>query len=207
MRAAAPLVLVAAALAACVIAPSARAHDDPASDYLLGQQVFLPFDANAPADKQQSLIAVVAAANRAGYTIRVAVIWSSGDLGPIAGLWRKPRAYARFLGDELASGYKRRLLVVMPNGFGFNWPKHNATAEYAQLANVPVRPGSAGLVDAATAAVRHLAAASGVKVAPVHIASPAKQSMRDRKIIVLGAIVAIALVTLPRVALRRRRRR
>ncbi len=32
---------------ACVCAGTARADGDPASDYLIGQQVFLPFDAKA----------------------------------------------------------------------------------------------------------------------------------------------------------------
>ena len=43
MRATVALVLLAAALA-CAAAPSARADGDPASDYLLTQKVFFPFD-------------------------------------------------------------------------------------------------------------------------------------------------------------------
>lgn len=206
MRAAFSLALVAVTLAACAIAPSARADGDPASDYLLVQQVFFPSDAKFPAAKQQQVAAVVAAANRAGFAIRVAVIWSSYDMGSITSLWRKPRTYARFLGAELGYVYKQRLLVVMPNGFGFNRPKHTVTAEYALLARIPVRPGPAGLLDAADAAVRSLAAASGVKVVPVHVASPAQRNSHDRTIIILGAIAAIAFATLLRLALRRRRR-
>ena len=205
MRTAASVVLVVAALVACAVVPSARADGDPASDYLLTQQVFFPFDAKFPAEKQQQLAAVVTAANRAGYSIRVAVIWSSYDLGAITGLWRKPRTYARFLSAELEYVYKQRLLVVMPNGFGFNRPKHTVAAEYALLAKIPVRPGSVGLLDAAGTAVQRLAAASGVKVVPVPVASPSNRNSRDRTIIILGAIAAIALATLLRLALRRRR--
>jgi hypothetical protein len=207
MRTAAVVVLVVAALAACAVVPSARADGDPASDYLLTQQVFLPFDAKFPADKQQQLTAVVTAANRAGYKIRVAVIWSSYDLGAITGLWRKPRTYARFLSAELEFVYKQRLLVVMPNGFGFNRPKHTAGAEYALLAKIPVRPDAAGLLDAAGTAVKRLAAASGVKVVPVAVASPSQRNSHDRAIIILGAIAAIAIATLLRLGLRRPRRR
>jgi len=207
MRTAASIVLVAAALAACTVAPSARADGDPASDYLLTQQVFFPFDAKFPADKQQQLTAVVTAANRAGYTIRVAVIWSSYDLGAITGLWRKPRTYARFLSAELGYVYKGRLLVVMPNGFGFNRPKHTVAAEYALLAKIPVHPEATGLLDAAGTAVRRLAGAAGVRVVPVAVASPSHRNSHDRAIIILGAIAAIAIATLLRLAIRRPQRR
>ena len=207
MRASVALALVAAALAACAVAPSARADGDPASDYLLVQQVFMPYEAKFPAAKQQALASLVTAANRAGFPIRVALIWSSYDLGSITGLWRKPRTYARFLGAELGYVYKQRLLVVMPNGFGFNRPHHSPAAEYTLLSKITIGPGQAGLIDAAQTAVKALAAASGVKVVPVQAASPAARNSHDRLIIALGAIAAIALATLLRLALRRSRRR
>jgi len=75
----------------------------------------------------------------------------------------KPQAYARFLGYELSLAYKQRLLVVMPNGFGFNWPKHSPKDGYAVLAKVPLQHGTAGIIASATAAVQELAAAAGVK--------------------------------------------
>ena len=80
------LLLAAAALAAGVLAASARADGDPASDYLLVQKVFLPFDAKFPAQRQAQFTALVAAANRSGFTIRVALISSSYDLGAITSL-------------------------------------------------------------------------------------------------------------------------
>ena len=40
--------------AACVLAGTAHADGDPASDYLLGTQVFLPYDIKLPAAKQPS---------------------------------------------------------------------------------------------------------------------------------------------------------
>ena len=60
----------------------------------------------------------------------MAIIASPYDLGAVTALWRKPRAYARFLGIELSLAYKQRLLVVMPNGFGFNWPGHSSASAY-----------------------------------------------------------------------------
>jgi len=203
MRAAIAAAVVLTALAACA---TARADGDPASDYLLAQQVFLPFDAKFPAGAQQQLTGLVAAANRAGYAIRVAVIWSSYDMGSITGLWRKPRTYARFLGAELGYVYKERLLVVMPNGFGFNRPQHGTAKEYSVLAKIPIGSGPAGLLDASQTAVRRLAAADGVQVVPVRIASPARRNAQDRTIIIIASIASIAFATLLRLALRRQRR-
>ena len=201
MKVVAVLALVAAALA---FVPAALADGDPASDYLLTQQVYLPYDAKLPAAKQQQLAAVVTAANRAGYKIRVALIASRYDLGAITSLWRRPRTYARFLGAELHYVYKQRLLVVMPNGFGFNRPKHTATAEYALLAKIPIGAGESGLADAAETAVKRLAAAEGVTVVPAAVTSPAARNSHDRTTIVIAALAAIALATLGRFALRRR---
>ena len=142
----------------------ARADGDPASDYLVANQVFLSSQSTAMSPAQRQLVAAVAAANRAGFAIRVAVISNNYDLGSVSELWDKPRAYARFLGVELSLAYRRqRLLVVMPNGFGFNWPGHATARTYRLLATVPLdsRAG-AGLVAAAEGAVRRLAGASGV---------------------------------------------
>ena len=204
MKLVAALALGAAVLA---VAAPARADGDPASDFLLTQQTFLPYDTKLPAAKQQQLTAVVAAANRGGYSIRVAVIASSYDLGAITGLWRQPRTYARFLGAELTYVYKRRLLVVMPNGFGFNDPGHPTGVEYALLATIPIGAGTAGLADAAQTAVLRLAAASGVKVVPARVAAPKHQNSRDRTVIIIGSVAAIAIALLLRLAVRRPRRR
>ncbi len=141
MRATVALVLLAAALA-CAAAPTARADGDPASDYLLTQKVFFPFDLKVPNAQQQQFIALVDEANRKGFPIRVALIASPYDLGSITSLWRKPRTYARFLGAELRYVYKDRLLIVMPNGFGFNRQGHPTRAEYRTLSQIPVSQGA-----------------------------------------------------------------
>jgi hypothetical protein len=202
------LVLVAAALASSVVAASARADGDPASDYLLVQKVFLPFDAKLPAQRQAQFTALVTAANRSGFTIRVALITSSYDLGAITSLWQKPRTYARFLAEELSYLYKGRLLIVMPNGFGFHWLKHTPTAEYAVLAKVPIEPGSAGLLAAAQTAVAELATAAGVKIAaPTRVATPAQRNAHDRVVIIAASLAAIFAAVLLRFVLRRRRGR
>jgi hypothetical protein len=153
------LVLLAVLLATAAAPQLARADGDPASDYLLVQRVFVSYEAATAAKQKSDLTKAVAAANKAGFAIRVAVIESAYDLGSVTVLWRKPQTYARFLGAELAFVYRQRLLVVMPNGFGFNWPKHSSKAAYAVLAKLKVTKGTAGLLESATAAVQALAKA------------------------------------------------
>ena len=153
------LVCIAVCCIAAVAAQSARADGDPASDYLLVQRVFVPYEGAGASTQQRTLTKAVAAANKAGFTIRVAVVFSSYDLGSVTSLWRKPQTYAKFLGVELSFVYKQRLLVIMPNGFGFNWPKHSPKAAYALLARIPVKRGAAGLLESATGAVQALAKA------------------------------------------------
>ena len=201
MRAAAALALVAAALT-FAMAPSARADGDPASDYLVTQKVFFPYDLKVPPAKQQQLVALVDEANRAGFTLRVALISSSYDLGSITSLWQKPQTYARFLGAELKYVYKNRLLVVMPNGFGFNRPGRSAAPEYAVLAKIPVKPGPTGLVDSSLAAVQALAKASGVTLSGTTSARPSSRN-HDRLIIVIAALAALAVAVVLRLVLRR----
>jgi hypothetical protein len=201
------LLVLVAALAACALAGNARADGDPASDYLLGIQVFIPYDLKLPAAKQKELTALVHNANSSGYAIRVALIGSAYDLGAVASLWQKPRPYAKFLGAELQFVYKQRLLVVMPNGFGFNWPKHPSTKEYRVLSTVPIGAGALGMLDSTERAVRKLAAASGVKLRATP-STPAKRSsggfVHSRALIVLAAIAGVAILVLLRLALRRK---
>jgi len=195
-----------AAMVACALAQSARADGDPASDYLVVQKVFIPYDAKFPAKQQAEFAALVTAANKAGFKIRVALVWSDYDLGAVTSLWRKPRTYARFLGLELGFVYKQRLLIVMPNGFGFNYPKHSITADYALLSKIPIGPGAPGLMTAGETAVQRLAAAAGVKVAaPSNVTTPAQRNTHDREVILAAVIIALALAVAARFLLRRRR--
>jgi len=150
----------------------------------------------------QQLVALVDEANRAGFTLRVALISSSYDLGSITSLWQKPQTYARFLGAELKYVYKNRLLVVMPNGFGFNRPGRSAAPEYAVLAKIPVKPGPTGLVDSSLAAVQALAKASGVTLSGTTSARPSSRN-HDRLIIVIAALAALAVAVVLRLVLRR----
>ena len=163
MKSRVSLLLLAAALAAVAVAPPARADGDPGSDVLVYQPLFLAANAGVSGPEQARLSGLLQAAARSGFPIRVAIIATRSDLGAVTGLWRKPRAYARFLGIELSLAYSGRLLVVMPNGLGFNWPGHSPTTAYRTLTHIQVGRGS--LTATAQAAAQALATAAGVKLA------------------------------------------
>jgi cytochrome oxidase Cu insertion factor (SCO1/SenC/PrrC family) len=167
--------VVLAVFAVCavgVLAPAARADGDPGSDVLVYQSLFIAADANVSISQQVQLGDLLSSADKAGFPIRVAIISQPDDLGAITALWRRPAAYANFLGTELSLAYAQRLLILMPNGFGFHWQGHSATAAYRVLDGVRIGPGGPGLATAAETAVRALAQASGIRLAaPVASAS------------------------------------
>jgi hypothetical protein len=203
VRRAITLVLLTLSLGLALAARDARADGDPASDYLLGQKAFLPYDANVPTVDQAKLNALLDEAAKRGYPIRVAVIWSSYDLGSVTALWRKPHLYARFLAAELAFVYKGKLLIVMPNGFGFHDPKKPAATEATLLAKIPIAQTPAGLTEAAITAVQRLAAAHGVSVVPPrHVVTPAQRNNHDRITIVAAVLVALGIGVLLRLLIR-----
>jgi hypothetical protein len=200
------LALAAVLVLAGLGAASARADGDPASDYLISQKVFLPYDAKIPKADADALAATVDSANAQGFKIRVAIIWSDYDLGSVTALWKQPRRYARFLGAELSYYYKQRLLILMPNGFGFNWPGHPAAAAYRRLAAVAIGSTPAAMTRSATAAVQKLAAAAGVTAsARGEAAEPASPRNRDDRIVIAAAVlVALLLGAAARFLIRRR---
>jgi hypothetical protein len=183
-----------ATLVACLPAAPANADGDPASDFLLFAPAFFPF--NRPSQPQRDrLLATVEAAKQRGYTIRVAVVGSRQDLGAVPDLFGRPSTYARFLGSELVGGYRGRLLVVMPQGYGFSI-KGKADESGAQpLAGLapPASQSSDDLTAAATAAVRALALGSGVQVPviPLKPAVTAGGSSSVRRWLLVGGVGAI----------------
>ena len=164
---AAAVALLSVALIAGAVSPVARADGDPGSDVLVYQDLFAGSDAGLSVQQQVQLGDLLKTAAREGFPVRVAIIASPFDLGSVTELWHQPREYARFLGIELSLAYKQRLLVVMPNGFGFNWPGHSAAPGYRALGGIPIGSGGAGLFNAAEAAVGKLALAGGVKLPSV----------------------------------------
>jgi hypothetical protein len=197
--------VLAAAVVAVVAVTGARANGDPASDVLITQQVFIGFEVPISSSDQEELLKTVAAANERGFTIRVALIAFSGDLGTAVSLWRHPQSYSKFLGSELAFVYTNRLLIAMPSGFGFYWGRKPVAKERRVLARVPVGKTPTELSRSTTAAVRALAAADGITLPKV--SSGGSSEWRDRLIIAAAGVLILLIIFFPGRRLRRSRAR
>jgi hypothetical protein len=178
---------------ACLCAPAAaHANGDPASDYLLAQNVFLPFTTKIDNNEVQRLDALLRESHKAGFRIRVAVILSPADLGTAFSLFEKPQKYAAFLGLELSFVYRDRLLVVMPNGYGYTVnadPDPKASPVLKKLP--PAGRNATKEVEAAIVAVQRLAAAEGHRLAVPKVGGSGN---RDRLTIAAAVTAGIALI-------------
>lgn len=156
-------VLVAIALFA-LLAGTARADGDPASDLLITQNTFVPFK-TPPKSATDALTKQVEAVYAGGDRVKVAVIGSKFDLGAIPSLFDKPTEYAKFLGQELSGFYIGPLLIVMPSGYGIWDGGRPTTAEDGVLGKLspPGLTDSDSLVNSATAAVTKLVQARALK--------------------------------------------
>jgi hypothetical protein len=202
--------LLVAALALTATAAPALADGDPASDVLLGESVFYPYTPAVTPAVQKALNAETAAATRAGFPIKVALIASPVDLGVIPNLFGQPQRYANFLDEEISFQGRVPLLVVMWDGFGVQGLDSDATAAAATLTK-PAGRQSTALALAATAAVAKLAAAAGHPLKPVaRIATrPAGASSGNSSsstVIVLIVLIVAAVSTAGALVMVRRRR-
>ena len=197
--------LAALTLAAAAV-PAARADGDPASDYLISQPMFVTFTPVSK-DKVGQLQRLLVDSQRKGFPLKVAVIASAYDLGSVPSLFRKPKEYARFLGQEDFYFFKSELLVVMPNGYGLFKARTGVPSEdEAAIAKLPPPNTTDGnqLVDAAMHAVGVLAVRRGLELSDAGT-SKGSSANRDRITIVVGVLAACALALALRFALRRRR--
>ncbi len=186
-------VAVALALVCLTVPAAARADADPASDFLISRSIFIPYGANADTDSVKRLDEAVQEAAARGFKIRVALIAQPSDLGGIFQLFRKPQRYAQFLGQELVYVYPGRLLVAMPNGFGF--AHGGARDRRLERALVGLKaPGSDpdDLADGAATAVRRLAASAGHPLPPP--SSSGDSQTRDRVTIVVAGVILLVLI-------------
>ncbi len=199
------LSLLAAALLALSLAPVALADGDPASDVLLGENVFYPYSPQVSPALQKTLNAETAAAKKAGFPLKVALIAGPVDLGVIPDLFNKPQKYADFLDQEISFQTKQPLLVVMPAGYGVAGVGSAATA---MLGSIPKPKGSHSndLAQAATVAVAKLAKASGHPISTP--GSSSSGGISSTTIILIVLIVAAVAVggALAATTLRRRPR-
>ena len=154
------LALALAALLVPLGASLARADGDPASDVLLGENVFYPYTPPVTPALQKTLNQETAAAKAAGFPLKVALIASPVDLGVIPDLFGQPQRYATFLDQEISFRGKQPLLVVMPAGYGVQGLDARAKSAVASLAK-PAGKTSNDLAQAAITAVAKLAEAGG----------------------------------------------
>jgi len=195
---------LAVALAAASLVPvAARGDGDPASDVLLGQNVFYPYTPPVPSGLTKQLNAEAAAAAKAGFPIKVALIASPVDLGVIPDLFDKPQKYAEFLDQEISFQTKQPLLVVMPAGFGGAALGAPATAALKTLTK-PAGKQSSDLARAAIPAIAKLAAASGH---PLKGGSSSSHSGGSTAPLLIALVLAAVAAAAALLGIRRRRAR
>ena len=194
-----------AALVVLVVPAIAFADGDPASDYLLVQSAFLPFDAHVDRSSAVELNTLLVASKKAGFPLRVAVISSKVDLGAVPILFGRPQTYAKFLGQELFYWYKHELLVVMPNGYGVYDHGVVPAKDRAALEKLPVPHTTAGtpLVQAAITAARALADAHAVSLP--HTSNTSTSSSGPNWTLVAGGVAAAIVLVGGLIFVQRRR--
>jgi hypothetical protein len=206
LRALTPLVALLLVLA---LTPAGALGDgDPASDVLLGENVFYPYAPAVPSTIQKTLNAETAAALKNKYPIKVALIASPIDLGVIPDLFGKPQKYADFLDQEISFQGKQRLLVVMSTGYGVQGLGPGAQTAVASLPK-PAGTQPNDLARAAIVAVAALAKADGhplkgVAGAPGGAGSGGGSSSTVL-VVILGLSAAAIAAALVAVTVRRRR--
>jgi hypothetical protein len=177
---------------------------DPASDVLLAENVFYPYMPPVSGSLQAALNAETAAATKANFPIKVALIASPTDLGAIPSLFNKPQQYADFLDQEISFQGKQLLLVVMPSGYGVQGIGAPATVAAAALAK-PASSQSNDLAQAAISAVAKLARAAGHPIAASSsggASNGGSGGISTTTIMLVALIVAAILATAALVTLR-----
>jgi hypothetical protein len=80
----------------------AWANGDPASDVLLAQDVFHPFQPKVSAGLEAAMNTALRAAAGVGLNLKVAIIGAPEELGVVPNLFGHPQAYAQFLDREIS---------------------------------------------------------------------------------------------------------
>jgi hypothetical protein len=200
VRRRATTIVALAAAAAALVPASTLADGDPASDVLLGENVYYPYSPAVSASLQRKLNGETAAASRAHFPIKVALIPTPADLGAIPTLFGKPQQYASFLEQEISFlNIKPLLLVVMPNGYGTQHLGPAATSAAASLTK-PASAQSNELARAAIAAVPKLAAAAGHPIgdAPGDAGTGNAGDLAAFAVLAAGALAAAAAILVAR---------
>jgi hypothetical protein len=200
------------ALAALLAAPtSALADGDPASDILLSQPAYLPYQPPVSKAMAAKLNKVLAAAQKARYPMKVAVIATPTDLGAVPDLFGRPQQYAGFLYSEVEPAFRSAfgLVVVMPAGIGLAGTV-NRPELAGKLRDISISSGedADGLARAAAIAVEKLAKAAGhpiPEIVPITGGGGGGSSIGARTVIITLELLGLALGVLLGLRLRTRR--
>ena len=189
------LVLVGCSVHACVAAADA----DPASDVLLVQNAFLPYQPATPPVLAKALDQALTEIHATGLQLKVAIIGSPVDLGGIPELFGQVSRYAAFLETEISYRGPQPLLVVMPDGLSMQ-----AAGPASALTGLTVdaHQQSGGLARTAVLAVERIAAARGHPIAAPALG--ASSGGGDTGLLI-SAVAAVLLVAGAAFVLRRRR--
>lgn len=193
----------------CLLVPAtARADGDPASDVLLTQKAFYPYQPQPSPKLEAALNALLAQASGAGMPLKVAIVGSREDLGAVPSYFGHPQQYATFLDREISNNKLQPLLVVMPAGFGL------ADADpVSALAHVSTDtsayPRTDGLVRAAILAVTALARANGHSIAlpPIVLSSTTRRGGSPSAILFGIPVLLLVLAGVPVLARHRHKTR
>jgi hypothetical protein len=179
--------LAALAVALLVLGATARialADGDPASDVLLAQNAFFPYQPPVRPQLEAAMNRSLEAASRAGMPLKVAIIGSPEDLGAIPEFFGHPQSYAKFLDREISFNHPESLLVVMAAGYGL---ANAGPASALSVVTVDASHGSYGLTRSAILAVVALARANGHRISAPAIPS----SSGSHGGVPIGALFAI----------------
>ena len=198
-------------LALCGFTGVAYADADPASDALLVQDSFFPYQPPVSADWQKTVNNLIAAAKAARFPVKVAIIASANDLGGLPDLFGQPQRYADFLDREISFNKPAPLLVVMPQGFGLD--ALGKPGELNPLLPVHAGQGAEGLARSAVEAIQKLAADAGhplpaPKLPSASASAPglgSKGGGGTSPALTFGAPVALVVIAAALVAVTRRR--
>ncbi len=180
------LTVIALASGLMLRTPAALADADPASDTLLIDDAFYPYQPNTPAPVRAALEHALAEIHTTGLDLKVAIIRSPVDLGGIPELFGQPQRYVKYLDYELSYQHPQPLLVVMPDGVAI---ADAGSASAVHGITIDARDGSAGLAETAMAAVERIASARGKPIAAPEVATPSGGA----PVALIGVIVAALL--------------
>jgi hypothetical protein len=198
-------VAVLAIATSLAVAAAATADVDPASDVILLDNVYYPYQPRVCTELRNGLDQLTADAKKAGYPVKVALIASGTDLGGIPQEFGRPQEYAEFLHSEIGRQTKAVTLAVMPGGFGFA-PPGKPEKVVLDKVKVPDKADSNRLAHAAIDAIPQLAAAAGHQVKKPNLGSKCTNKSGSSAAIIFIVPVALLLIAGGAITLGRRGR-